>query len=250
MTHFFYNASYTYPKLFGNWSGLANSDEAGRSDPNVSRAFDLSPGNFDENGHNVYGRLGHGSAAQPEAVRQLRARVEARDDHARRLAAGLQRHATELGGDVHRAGASTTAAVISGGRLPSPRPTCSRRTPFGFGGNKRMVFEAMCSTCSTRKPSPTSRPGYNRNGSVPQALTSGPLRRNDRRRDSVSSASHRGVAELQPDLQPAPGATRKARRITAGRPVPVLGTAACRPRPAGSKAGGAFSVPEGLKAEG
>src|SRR6185503_19304635 len=50
-------ASYTYSRLYGNWAGLANSDEAGRSQPNVSRAFDLSPGNFDGTGHNVYGLL-------------------------------------------------------------------------------------------------------------------------------------------------------------------------------------------------
>src|SRR6185503_1327656 len=50
-------ASYTYSRLFGNWSGLANSDEAGRSQPNVSRAFDLTPGNFNANGKNVYGLL-------------------------------------------------------------------------------------------------------------------------------------------------------------------------------------------------
>jgi outer membrane receptor protein involved in Fe transport len=52
-----YFASYTWSRLFGNWAGLANSDEAGRSQPNVSRAFDLTPGNFDETGHNVFGRL-------------------------------------------------------------------------------------------------------------------------------------------------------------------------------------------------
>jgi len=50
-------ASYTYSRLYGNWAGLANSDEAGRSQPNVSRAFDLSPGNFDGKGQNVYGLL-------------------------------------------------------------------------------------------------------------------------------------------------------------------------------------------------
>jgi hypothetical protein len=50
-------ASYTWSRLYGNWAGLANSDEAGRSQPNVSRAFDLSPGNFDGTGHNVYGKL-------------------------------------------------------------------------------------------------------------------------------------------------------------------------------------------------
>src|SRR5262249_32378790 len=41
------SASYTYSRLWGNWSGLANSDEAGRSQPNVSRAYDLSTANFD-----------------------------------------------------------------------------------------------------------------------------------------------------------------------------------------------------------
>jgi hypothetical protein len=54
---FSYNASYTYSKLYGNWAGLANSDENGRSDPNVSRAFDLFYSNFDSKGRNVYGRL-------------------------------------------------------------------------------------------------------------------------------------------------------------------------------------------------
>ena len=53
-----YSTSYTYSKLYGNYAGLANSDENGRSDPSVSRAFDLPQGNFDANGRNVYGRLG------------------------------------------------------------------------------------------------------------------------------------------------------------------------------------------------
>ena len=33
--------NYTYSRLRGNYSGLANSDEAGRSDPGVNRSFDL-----------------------------------------------------------------------------------------------------------------------------------------------------------------------------------------------------------------
>lgn len=37
----FFNASYTYSRLFGNYSGLASSDEAGRTSPNVNRNFDL-----------------------------------------------------------------------------------------------------------------------------------------------------------------------------------------------------------------
>jgi hypothetical protein len=52
-----YNGSYTYSRLWGNWAGLANSDEDGRSDPNVSRAFDLAPTNFNSKGQNAYGLL-------------------------------------------------------------------------------------------------------------------------------------------------------------------------------------------------
>ncbi len=57
LRRFNYNVSYTYSRLYGNWGGLANSDENGRSDPNVSRAFDLSPANFDSKGQNVFGLL-------------------------------------------------------------------------------------------------------------------------------------------------------------------------------------------------
>ncbi|MDQ6698854.1 MAG: hypothetical protein M3Z36_01560, partial [Acidobacteriota bacterium] len=52
--------SYTWSRLYGNYSGLANSDESGRSDPGVSRAFDLPYYYFDASGSqkNVLGRLG------------------------------------------------------------------------------------------------------------------------------------------------------------------------------------------------
>ena len=39
--NYFFNASYTFSRLFGNYSGLASSDENGRSSPNVNRFFDL-----------------------------------------------------------------------------------------------------------------------------------------------------------------------------------------------------------------
>jgi hypothetical protein len=53
------NASYTYSRLYGNYAGLANSDENGRSNPNNDRAFDLPFYYFDASGSqkNVYGRL-------------------------------------------------------------------------------------------------------------------------------------------------------------------------------------------------
>ncbi len=60
MTNLNVNASYTYSRLWGNYSGLANSDENGRSNPNNDRAFDLPFYYFDASGSqkNVFGRLG------------------------------------------------------------------------------------------------------------------------------------------------------------------------------------------------
>lgn len=49
--------SYTYSRLRGNYSGLATSDEEGRNDPNVSRAFDLWYLNYDASGHHIDGPL-------------------------------------------------------------------------------------------------------------------------------------------------------------------------------------------------
>jgi hypothetical protein len=42
--------SYTWSRLHGNYSGSANSDESGRQDPGVSRAFDLPYYYFDASG--------------------------------------------------------------------------------------------------------------------------------------------------------------------------------------------------------
>jgi hypothetical protein len=50
--------SYTLSRLYGNYSGLASSDEDGRTSPNVNRFFDSIENSFDRNGNLVYGRLG------------------------------------------------------------------------------------------------------------------------------------------------------------------------------------------------
>ncbi len=55
--NYFVNASYTYSRLFGNYSGLASSDENGRSSPNVNRFFDLPFLGFDADGNPDNGRL-------------------------------------------------------------------------------------------------------------------------------------------------------------------------------------------------
>jgi len=56
-TNWFFNGSYTYSRLFGNYSGLASSDEAGRTSPNVSRLFDLPFAAFTGRGVPNNGRL-------------------------------------------------------------------------------------------------------------------------------------------------------------------------------------------------
>jgi len=52
-----FNLSYLYSKLWGNYSGLASSDENGRSSPNVNRFFDGLYNSFDASGQPVFGRL-------------------------------------------------------------------------------------------------------------------------------------------------------------------------------------------------
>lgn len=51
-------ANYTFARLYGNYSGLASSDEDGRTSPNVNRFFDHIENTFDRNGDLVYGPLG------------------------------------------------------------------------------------------------------------------------------------------------------------------------------------------------
>lgn len=51
------DASYTFSRLFGNYAGLASSDENGRTSPNVNRNFDLPFIGFAGNGQPDNGRL-------------------------------------------------------------------------------------------------------------------------------------------------------------------------------------------------
>lgn len=59
--NWYFNANYTYSRLYGNYSGLASSDEPhlvnGRLSPGVSRAFDLPFIGFTAKGNTDNGRL-------------------------------------------------------------------------------------------------------------------------------------------------------------------------------------------------
>lgn len=56
--NYYFNANYTFSRLYGNYSGLASSDEAGRTSPGVNRFFDLPFIGFTAAGKPDNGRLG------------------------------------------------------------------------------------------------------------------------------------------------------------------------------------------------
>lgn len=64
--NWFFNANYTWSRLFGNYSGLASSDEDGRTSPNVNRFFDLPHAGYTVAGGKDDGRL---ATDRPHAVK-------------------------------------------------------------------------------------------------------------------------------------------------------------------------------------
>lgn len=52
------NVSYLWSRLHGNYSGLASSDENGRTSPSVNRFFDGQYMSFDQSGRPIFGPLG------------------------------------------------------------------------------------------------------------------------------------------------------------------------------------------------
>lgn len=56
--NWYMNTSYLWSRLYGNYSGLASSDEDGRTSPSVNRFFDGQYMTFDQTGQPVYGLLG------------------------------------------------------------------------------------------------------------------------------------------------------------------------------------------------
>lgn len=55
--NYFFQAAYTFSRLYGNYSGLASSDENGRTSPGVNRFFDLPHLGFTAEGKPDNGRL-------------------------------------------------------------------------------------------------------------------------------------------------------------------------------------------------
>ncbi|HVF46960.1 MAG TPA: TonB-dependent receptor [Pyrinomonadaceae bacterium] len=57
VNNYYFNVSYVWSRLFGNYAGLASSDESGRTSPNVNRNFDLPFIGFTAQGRPDNGRL-------------------------------------------------------------------------------------------------------------------------------------------------------------------------------------------------
>jgi hypothetical protein len=55
--NYYFNVNYTFSRLYGNYGGLASSDEEGRLDPNVERYFDQPQAGFTVAGGPDNGRL-------------------------------------------------------------------------------------------------------------------------------------------------------------------------------------------------
>ena len=62
------NTSYLLSRLYGNYSGLASSDENGRNSPSVNRFFDGLYMSFDQTGQPVYGAPQHRPSAPVQAA--------------------------------------------------------------------------------------------------------------------------------------------------------------------------------------
>ena len=198
--NFSYNASYTFSRLFGNWAGLANSDEDGRSDPNVSRAFDLSPGNFDEQGHNPRGLL---ATDRPHTLKLF-------GNYTLDWALGdtsfgvsqVAYSGTPLSSEV-----TFIVPIFYDGRGDLGRTEAFTQTDlllkhgFRIGGARRMILEAYVFNLLDQEAVTNVTTRYNRNGSIPELLRAVAVRRDDWRRDATGQRSRWCVAVLQPHLQ-------------------------------------------------
>ncbi len=96
-----YAISYTWSRSYGNYSGLASSDENGRTSPNVNRYFDLPWIGYTQTGVPAMGRPRHRPAAHLQVLRRLQPEVEAGHDDLRSERPAVLGHAADDRGQRH-----------------------------------------------------------------------------------------------------------------------------------------------------
>ena len=73
--NWYLRASYTWSRLYGNYSGLSQSDENGRTSPNVGRLFDYPLMMFQDGGDAGARSAGDGSSAPVQGAVHLPVRL-------------------------------------------------------------------------------------------------------------------------------------------------------------------------------
>jgi hypothetical protein len=144
---YYFNANYTLSRLFGNYSGLASSDEGGRVSPNVNRFFDLPFLGFTANGQPDNGRL---PTDRPHVFKFYGAYTL---DWAEQLGFGAGNSTEFSGFTTAQSGTPLTtlftfysANAILNGRGDLGRTEAFTQTDFGlrhkyrFGSNERMTM--------------------------------------------------------------------------------------------------------------
>jgi hypothetical protein len=132
-------ASYVWSRLYGNYSGLSQSDENGATNPNIGGAFDAPLALFGGDGEPLYGRLATDRPHQVKAQFVYTAPFGVNVGVVQLLASGLpvSRYAVLSPGisPVFYAGRG------SDGRTPPLSQTdVSVQYVLGLGGNKRLTL--------------------------------------------------------------------------------------------------------------
>ena len=149
-------ASYTLSRLYGNYPGLSQTDENGRTSPNVGRSFDYPLMAFDGNGEPVLGRL--------PTDRPHQFKVQANYEMPWGTLIGANQYIAS-GIPVTREAAAITGSAypiqylgrLSDGRTPTISQTdLTVSHSFRFGARGASWWAWTSSTCSIRRRRSTS----------------------------------------------------------------------------------------------
>ena len=128
--NWYLRTSYMWSRLYGNYSGLSQSDENGRTSPNVGRLFDYPAMMFQDGGTPALGPLATDRPHQFKTQFIYQFRFGTSLGVNQYVASGLP-VSRELGilPDEQLPGATISDAAATAGRRCSRRPTCSCSTP-------------------------------------------------------------------------------------------------------------------------
>ena len=156
--------SYLWSRLYGNYSGLSQSDENGRTSPNVGRGFDYPMMMFQDGGDAGLWSAGDGSSAPVQDAVHLPVRRSAPASALNQYVASGLPVSREIGIFPTSNYPVQYLGRGSDGRTPTYSQTdLFVQHTFKLGGTRACRSASTCSTCSTRTPRsastrPTRRP--------------------------------------------------------------------------------------------